>query len=198
MDNFYLIILTSLIGLVIIALIVYFFASRKAEKPAKGNKIYLLGPKSCGKTQFFLKITSSHSPDADQTSTKKSISTVTSIQPNEFVIDQSMTLVDTPGHKRLRPAVEELKEARSFVVWITDDSLTTDTEYLLKLFNKSLKDQVPILIVSDILQDKIQAALEECVERIYKTEIDNPFCEFSLDTCKMIKSIDGVNDLNAF
>jgi signal recognition particle receptor subunit beta len=193
MENLPLILFTCFLGLLFLAAIIYLLGTKKNRKSAKGNKIYLLGPKSCGKTQFFLKTTL---PPLE--SGEKPILTVTSILPSEFVLDHSSTLVDTPGHKRLRPEIEELKEAKYFILWISGDSLTNDTEYLLRLFNKSLKDGIPVAVVSVLPKDKIQAALEECIERIYKTESEHAVCEFNLTNCKLVQSIDEIDNIKVF
>ena len=199
MDNLFLIIFTGFLGLVVLVAFLYFFSLKKTKKPIKGNKIYLLGPKGCGKTQFFLKITAPPTVGIDQPSeSQKVISTVTSIQPSEFIFDKSLTIVDTPGHKRLRPGVDELKEANSFIIWIDNDSLVFDTEYLLQLFNKSMRDEIPVVVISLLHKSEIQTVLEECVERLYKTEIDHSYCEFNLDNnCKIFKSTGEIENIKS-
>jgi signal recognition particle receptor subunit beta len=193
MKDLAIILFTCLLGLLFLVAIIYLVSTKKKQKSAKGNKIYLLGPKSCGKTQFFLKTTL-----PPLKSGENPILTVTSILPSEFVLDNNSTLVDTPGHKRLRPEIGELKEAKYFILWISGDSLTSDTEYLLRLFNKSLKDEIPVAVVSALPKDKIQAALEECVDRIYKTESDHAICEFNLTNCKLVQSIDEIDNIKVF
>jgi signal recognition particle receptor subunit beta len=199
MDNLYLIIFTCVISLVILVALIYFFFLGKIKKAARGSKIYLLGPKSCGKTQFFIKMTSPTTVKVAQTSEpQKAISTVTSILKNEHVFDTNVTLVDTPGHKRLRPGVEELKEAKSFIIWIDENTLVSDAEYLLQLFNKSKKDEIPVAIISNLPKNKIQTGLEECIEQFNRTQLEHSYGEFNLDDYRILKSIDEIDDIKTF
>lgn len=162
-----------------IGLIVYWFLIARKKKSTKKDLVLLIGPSGSGKTVLGYRLQDG-----------KTVPTVTSMKPHELKVSTSLngsknvTVIDFPGHPRLRShlASEYLARAKK-IVFVVDSvnnvaKIREAAEYLYDLFiDPSFESNGPPVMVvcnkSDVtgalpaMRTKLK--LQEEIEKIRKT-----------------------------
>jgi hypothetical protein len=165
---------SALLGAILIVVLVWFLKGRRRNEPlvlrrtraiktTRGNKIYLLGPKGCGKTRVFLQLT-------DPTFSKVK-DTVTSVHSNEAALlgDPQLTLVDTPGHERLRWQIAQLTAVKGVVLWCHPVK-SVDWEYTVHVASWCGRNQIPTVHIYSGPGSELKQRLEQILDGMRSQE----------------------------
>jgi signal recognition particle receptor subunit beta len=170
-----LIIVSLVIGIIIFVLIKRVLGGKNAASK-KRDAVLIVGPSAVGKTVLAYKLCHD-----------KIVTTVTSMKPSTLLLKskegrKNATLIDFPGHPRLRPQLiaEYIPRAKKivFVLDSTNARLREAAELLYDLFTDPVveKNSPPILIACAKIDGpasrpvpRIKLSLQDEIEKIRKT-----------------------------
>ncbi|CEG37400.1 Signal recognition particle receptor, beta subunit (small G protein superfamily) [Plasmopara halstedii] len=118
----------------------------------KKKTILLLGPRHAGKTSFFHLIHDGIHVDTVSSMKERTDRFIVHSKYNLDKLDTELTVVDYPGHERLRSRVADFYPVTSCIVFFVDASDVASfrkaAEFLYDIFaNKNVNDQSPPLMV---------------------------------------------------
>ncbi|RLN20763.1 hypothetical protein BBJ28_00012715 [Nothophytophthora sp. Chile5] len=143
----------------------------------KKNKMaLLLGPRHAGKTQFFHAIRDGEYVDTVSSMKEQTFRFMVHPKYNPAKFDAELTVVDYPGHERLRSRVPDFYPVAGCIVFFVDasdaPSFRKAAEFLYDIFaNKKVNDLTPPILVACNKSDAAGAASPQAVRDALEKEL---------------------------
>ncbi|KAF4321469.1 hypothetical protein JM18_003347 [Phytophthora kernoviae] len=143
----------------------------------KKNKMaLLLGPRNAGKTQFFHLIRDGEHVDTVSSMKEQTFRFMVHPKYNPDKFDAELTVVDYPGHERLRSRAADFYPVTGCIAFFVDasdvPSFRKAAEFLYDIFaNKKVNDQTPPIMVVCNKSDEKSAASPQAVRDALEKEL---------------------------
>ncbi|CAH0518833.1 unnamed protein product [Peronospora belbahrii] len=142
----------------------------------KKKGVLLLGPRYTGKTSFFHLIRDGEHVDTVSSMKEQSYQFIVHPKYNPDKFDAELTVIDYPGHERLRSRIVDFYPVAGSIVFFVDasdvPSFRNAAEFLYDIFaNKKVNDQMPPILVVCNKSEKSGAATPQVVRDALEKEL---------------------------